>query len=107
MPDCLRGELRSLQANVDALRSQIRALLGSTPVEEESKASRTQSSFGLPPSGTIHLPPQHLKLELQVQSQFRLLWAVFQSHSTAEDEMIWPALKEKARSSGGKVRQGF
>ncbi|CAN0504593.1 unnamed protein product, partial [Ectocarpus sp. 8 AP-2014] len=34
-------------------------------------------------------------LEVRVQSQFQLLWAVFQSHSTAEDEVIWPALKEK------------
>jgi hypothetical protein len=33
-----------------------------------------------------------------VISQFQLLWAVFQSHSTAEDEMIWPALKDKAAS---------
>lgn len=50
-------------------------------------------------------PKEHLELEVQVQSQFQLLWAVFQSHSTAEDEVIWPALKEKARSSGGKVRR--
>lgn len=52
-------------------------------------------------TGSFH--GEDLKLEVQVQSQFRLLWAVFQSHSTAEDEVIWPALKEKARSSGGKV----
>ncbi|CAM9389253.1 unnamed protein product [Ectocarpus sp. 6 AP-2014] len=50
------------------------------------------------------LPAQHLMLEVRVQSQFQLLWAVFQSHSTAEDEVIWPALKEKARSSGGKLK---
>ncbi|CAN0295176.1 unnamed protein product, partial [Ectocarpus fasciculatus] len=50
------------------------------------------------------LPALHLELEVQVQSQFQLLWAVFQSHSTAEDEVIWPALKEKARSSGGKLK---
>lgn len=56
-----------------------------------------------PTAQTAPLPVEHLKLEFQVQSQFRLLWAVFQSHSTAEDEIIWPALKEKARSSGGKV----
>ena len=49
------------------------------------------------------LQGEDFSLEVQVQSQFRLLWAVFQSHSTAEDEVIWPALKEKARSSGGKV----
>lgn len=56
------------------------------------------------PSAVALLPREHLKLEVQVHSQFQLLWAVFQSHSTAEDEVIWPALKEKARSSGGKVR---
>lgn len=54
-------------------------------------------------NASIALPREHLQLEVQVQSQFQLLWAVFQSHSTAEDEVIWPALKEKARSSGGKV----
>ncbi len=55
-------------------------------------------------AGAGAFPGEHLELEVQVQSQFQLLWAVFQSHSTAEDEVIWPALKEKARSSGGKVR---
>lgn len=57
-----------------------------------------------PAAAAAVLPREHLSLEVQVQSQFQLLWAVFQSHSTAEDEVIWPALKEKARSSGGKVR---
>ncbi|CAN0544492.1 unnamed protein product, partial [Ectocarpus sp. 12 AP-2014] len=63
----------------------------------------TSSSAAVGPTAES-LPAQHLELEVRVQSQFQLLWAVFQSHSTAEDEVIWPALKEKARSSGGKLK---
>ena len=71
-----------------------------------SSAMTTTTTIATPAAtGTVVvLPREHLKLEVQVQSQFQLLWAVFQSHSTAEDEVIWPALKEKARASGGKVR---
>lgn len=65
------------------------------------------SGAGAAQNAAFTLPREHLKLEVQVQSQFQLLWAVFQSHSTAEDEVIWPALKEKARSSGGKVLKQY
>lgn len=65
--------------------------------------SKTATATAAAEDAIGSLQGEDLKLEVQVQSQFRLLWAVFQSHSTAEDEVIWPALKEKARSSGGKV----
>lgn len=68
-------------------------------VDEALSAGRAGSEA----AAAAALPPEHVKLEVQVHSQFQLLWAVFRSHSTAEDEMIWPALKEKARSTGGKV----
>ncbi|CAM9736054.1 unnamed protein product, partial [Hapterophycus canaliculatus] len=165
--ECLRGELRSLQTNVEALCRQMRRLhddasratpqshqekdggggsdssaeevgrtaiataaagearhdgsisggsLVSCPSTSPSSCSSSSSSSHETPAGgerppstlataaADSFPREHLELEVQVQSQFQLLWAVFQSHSTAEDEVIWPALKEKARSSGGKVR---
>lgn len=71
-------------------------------VSEKQKGGRGATSMSSPQSMTA-LSGEHVNLEVQIQSQFQLLWAVFQSHSTAEDEVIWPALKEKARSSGGKV----
>ena len=38
-------------------------------------------------------------LEFQIRSQVQMLYAVFQAHSTAEDEVIWPALRAKTASS--------
>lgn len=135
--DCLRGELRSLRTNVDTLCGQMRALQPSplsTATAATTTPTTTETATPSPPApsekgeltlaadeGDMNddelsavetfssgvLPREHLKLEVQVQSQFQLLWAVFRSHSTAEDEVIWPALKEKARSSGGKVSQCF
>lgn len=133
--ECLRGELRSLRANVEILCGQMHALQAkSTSTTATTTTATTTSTSSTTPPNTdtttelrpeeasslagdlgdgsgvgaaqntaVALPREHLKLEVQVQSQFQLLWAVFQSHSTAEDEVIWPALKEKARSSGGKV----
>lgn len=128
--ECLRGELRSLKANVETLCRKVRdrhqntsgTAAAHTPPpsnpQEDPAASAAmvleleEEDGGGDPSTTTaaaedamgSFQREDLKLEVQVQSQFRLLWAVFQSHSTAEDEVIWPALKEKARSSGGKVR---
>lgn len=87
--NCLRVELKSLRTNVGYLRAQVSAM----------------------PQGTYALSKEHLDKEVQVMSQFQLLWAVFQSHSTAEDEMIWPALKDKAAreasAAGGHVDGGL
>lgn len=133
--ECLRGELLSLKTNVERLCRSVRnrhqntstaadAHPDATPSskqeedpaaaaataamvlqleEEDEGKGDTSTAATEDATGTLH--GEDLKLEVQVQSQFRLLWAVFQSHSTAEDEVIWPALKEKARSSGGKVRE--
>lgn len=35
---------------------------------------------------------------LHIIGHFNLLWAVFRAHSTAEDDVIWPALKAKGRN---------
>lgn len=40
------------------------------------------------------------ELEKKVAGRFKVIWSVFQSHSQAEDEFIWPALKDKTQ---GKV----
>eukprot|EP00903_Cladosiphon_okamuranus_P018702 g17215.t1 len=131
--ECLRGELRSLKTNVETLCRKVRnrhrdassAAAARTPppskLQEDPAASApmvleleekhgggdpktTAAATTATVDATGSFQWEDLKLEVQVQSQFRLLWAVFQSHSTAEDEVIWPALKEKARSSGGKLK---
>lgn len=41
-----------------------------------------------------------IDLEAQLHSQFHSLRRVFQAHSKAEDDLIWPALREKAWRDG-------
>ena len=68
--DCIRGELRTLQSRVTRLRAATGEVLRSDGRYAYSVAS-----------------------EVQIRSQVQMLYAVFQAHSTAEDEIIWPALK--------------
>ncbi|CAM9778753.1 unnamed protein product [Chrysoparadoxa australica] len=86
--ECLRGELLNLQKNVHLLRRQ---------VEEQSIIIGSDESENTSETG----------LALEVQSQFNLLWAVFQSHSTAEDEVIWPALKQKKLEGSAVAGEGM
>lgn len=39
-------------------------------------------------------------MEESIRNRFRLLWSVFQAHSTAEDNTIWPALHKKLGPDG-------
>mmetsp|Transcript_1220 Transcript_1220/g.1908 ORF Transcript_1220/g.1908 Transcript_1220/m.1908 type:complete len:716 (-) Transcript_1220:66-2213(-) len=83
--ECLRRELQSLINNVILLRKQ------AAEIERNSNVSNEE----------------HFELELQVISQFQIFWAVFQSHSTAEDEFIWPALKDKASKTINTFSKGI
>jgi len=66
--DCLRGALKALQNDIDLLRMSVdRGII-------DSKVS---------------------ELERQVTGRFKVIWSVFQAHSSAEDEFIWPALQSK------------
>jgi iron-sulfur cluster repair protein YtfE (RIC family) len=66
--DCLRGALQALEKDVSLLSSKIVANITSNKVHE---------------------------LRKKVASRFKVIWSVFQAHSSAEDEFIWPALAQK------------
>ena len=73
--DCIRGELVRLQDGITRLRI------------DTSEATRSGGAYGV-------------DQEVQIRSQVQMLYAVFQAHSTAEDEIIWPALKAKQFAGG-------
>eukprot|EP00934_Nitzschia_sp_Nitz4_P002383 Nitzschia sp. Nitz4//scaffold195_size40117//26840//28981//NITZ4_007578-RA/size40117-processed-gene-0.38-mRNA-1//1//CDS//3329540371//2378//frame0 len=73
--DCLRGALQALQQDVGALRT---AML-------HKKSSRLDLS----------------SLECKANGRFKVIWSVFRAHSSAEDEFIWPALRNKTQ---GRVK---
>lgn len=81
--DCLRGALGDLQRDVTEL-SQVFTTVNL------SSASSASSSFSC-----VDKRARVEKLERKVASRFHLIWSVFRAHSKAEDEFIWPALKEK------------
>ena len=57
----------------------------------QQPSTPTQSSLAM----EIHAAS---KLSGAVSSRFHLIWSVFQAHSHAEDEFIWPALKAKVQA---------
>ena len=67
--DCLRNALSSLQS--DVLNLQTTFQTKPPPSTEFSSAQR------------------------QAEARFKVIWSVFQAHSKAEDNYIWPKLKEK------------
>jgi hypothetical protein len=66
--DCLRGAIRALHSDVDALAK------------------------------TVQEGQRDMDLEKKVAGRFTVIWSVFRAHSQAEDQFIWPKLKEKAAS---------
>lgn len=67
--DCLRGALRALERDVEALKQTL--------------LRRDQSALN--------------ELECRVNGRFKVIWSVFRAHSSAEDEFIWPALQLKTQ----------
>jgi len=72
--DCLRGALKTLEADVNALATEVQ------------KGGRDE---------------QVADLERRVAGRFKVIWSVFRAHSSAEDEFIWPALQSKTL---GRIR---
>ena len=69
--DCLRGAIKALQHDVNQL-------------------SHTASASDQAPDVS-----ELAELERRVAGRFKVIWSVFRAHSAAEDEFIWPALKQK------------
>ena len=75
--DCLRGAIKALQRDVEQLCK----------------------------SATLKQGEDLAEVERRLAGRFKVIWSVFRAHSAAEDEFIWPALKEKIRrksSAGSK-----
>lgn len=72
--DCLRGAIRTLENDVNDLEGMF----------QDSKGHSTKA----------------VEMERRIAGRFRVIWSVFKSHSKAEDQFIWPALKDKTQ---GKI----
>ena len=85
--DCLRGALAALETDVNELA----AVIVANEIQKNNWHS-LNTSLG---SATCH-QSKLADLERRVASRFKVIWSVFKSHSQAEDEFIWPALKLKS-----------
>jgi Hemerythrin HHE cation binding domain. len=101
--DCLRGAMRQIQQDVDSL------VLTASVIDDDPESLKEEDcSHGLKDQ-TVQVTRLIFDIEKandlsnNVASRFHLIWSVFQAHSGAEDEFIWPALKMKIES---KKRSG-
>ena len=93
------------------LPSLFHALRGSFDLQHQASPAHDPFAHALVSRNPSPTPPDALQavtdgdfldsdLEFQIRSQVQMLYAVFQAHSTAEDEIIWPALKAKQFAGG-------
>jgi len=87
--DCLRGAIKALQHDVTELSQEFTS---SSPT-----TTSNMTSSNIAPTNPLHDRTNNRveDLERRVASRFQIIWSVFKAHSAAEDEFIWPALKEK------------
>jgi len=90
--DCLRGALKALEADVNALAQG----LSPSPPEKQPASTVVHQQ-----SRTNNYNNDVSDLERRVAGRFKVIWSVFKSHSHAEDEFIWPALKTKTQGRIG------
>ena len=82
--DCLRGALQQMVIDVNSLvKWSVAASFNKS--SDENKSSDLSD---------LHIASN---LEKSIASRFHLIWCVFQAHSGAEDEFIWPALELKLK----------
>jgi len=111
--DCLRGALHQIQQDVDSLVHTVSFIQDDDdhdPPPEPGAAADEEESVDKDSTSTCAAgktkKEQEESFEIQkaselsnsVASRFHLIWSVFQAHSGAEDEFIWPALKMKIES---------
>lgn len=127
--DCLRGALRALERDVTELSRTVNTSSSSSAsvllpnsssellVESSSSSGASLGRVPLDPGGgrndsdaERHGWPQTdaqdriTELERRVAGRFKVIWSVFRAHSAAEDEFIWPALRDK--QAVGQMSQG-
>lgn len=72
--DCLRGAIAAMQKDIEALSKEF---------------ASTQASSGIANVWKTET------LERKIAARFKVIWSVFKAHSEAEDEFIWPTLRDK------------
>jgi len=87
--DCLRGALGDLHKDVIKLSQEFTA---SGTINSSSSYSSFQSLCNMRERRVENL-------ERRIAGRFQIIWSVFKAHSAAEDEFIWPALKEKLNTN--------
>jgi len=101
--DCLRGALDQIQNDVETL-VQSSSCIDDEINQDANKVARKQIEDSVDNQEETTKFNIHLASDLSksIASRFHLIWSVFQAHSGAEDEFIWPALKMKV---GGKKKE--
>lgn len=106
--DCLRNALYQIQTDVNSLVSAA-AVIDAEEDQVSSDAKKVQNENEMndmknecKTEACKYDKKFDIKLASElsnsVASRFHLIWSVFQAHSGAEDEFIWPALKMKIES---------
>lgn len=89
--DCLRGALKALDTDVNALAGVVTDSQDTTVCNEKDDNRKSSYQISVEQSRLV------ADLERRVAGRFKVIWSVFKSHSQAEDEFIWPALKLKTQ----------
>lgn len=96
--DCLRGALKALENDVNQLAASIDHTNNATTVDiGDSHINVLATTASTIPQDSNYLSTI-VDLERRVAGRFKVIWTVFKSHSHAEDEFIWPALKTKTNN---------
>ena len=95
--DCLRGALGALQRDVNDLSATLseQQQAPSSKKEDDNGDGNDAGADGAGASASID---RIAIIERRVAGRFKVIWSVFQAHSAAEDEFIWPALQKKQAS---------
>lgn len=93
--DCLRGALHQIQDEVNSL-VHIASVIDEN--DESCSAGYTTTTSTAQNGKKPFEIEKATQISNLVASRFHLIWSVFQAHSAAEDEFIWPALKMKVES---------
>lgn len=91
--DCLRGAIGDLQKDVTELSQEFASASSSI---SSSSGNYFENSLTC---NNINNRKRVEDLERRVASRFQVIWSVFKAHSAAEDEFIWPALRQKMHAN--------
>lgn len=102
--DCLRNALYQIQTDVNSLVTAASVIGVEDKYDTNASNATEKEEKDCTTSNTKHAETTKFDIKLaselsnSVASRFHLIWSVFQAHSGAEDEFIWPALKMKMES---------